>query len=292
MRKLDEIPLSLVPAFYQHAYDRILYLRAGDETPARMLKAIGLYDAITYMLAENDQLSLTMIAKRIGMTYAGLLKTARYLERVGLLEINKLMVASPFILHSKKAIRRYRDLRKQGVTCSFDDVCVRPISDVPVIWYLAHCKVLKARGPNDTAAKALKCLGLLKVIARMRSFDLIVTRAMLASWLDMTPHTLTAHIQYLEKHDLIAVRERRSRCSNAREYQIEVPDPVLEHTFNSLRQLERVLVRLGWQEGLELRDRASALRRRVLEERNEPFVPRAVIFSRGFAARRSQWEPI
>lgn len=101
VRRLQEIPVNLVPAFYQHAYDRILYLRSAEATPARALKAIGLYNVITHLLAIDDDASISTIAREIDMTYQGLLPTARYLERVGLVEVNKLAVASRLFFTSK-----------------------------------------------------------------------------------------------------------------------------------------------------------------------------------------------
>lgn len=282
LRRLEAIPVHLVPAFYQHAYDRILYLRTPDDTPARALKAIGLYNIITHLLASEDEGSITTVGRQIGMTYQGLLPTTRYLERAGLVEVNKLAVARPFIQHKQKAVRRYEEICRQvRDPLTFEEARTLSPKDAPAMWHMAYGTLLKGRGRGDTPAKALQCMGLLNVIARMAATNVIVTKAMLAARLDMAAHALTSHIQYLQRLDLIAIHEQRSRVSNAREFRIEVPEPIAEHANISLRQLVRQLKQPGWEEGACLRRKAAEHRKRVLEARNEPYHPLTALSGNG-----------
>ncbi|ELT51189.1 hypothetical protein [Brucella intermedia] len=282
MHRLESIPVHLVPAFYQHAYDRILYLRPPEETPARALKAIGLYNVITQLLAREDLVSLSTIAREIGMTYQGILRTGRYLETVGLIEISKLSVASPFILAKQRAVRRYHEIcRDYQNPLTFEQARHFTARDAPAMWHMAYDTLLNRRGPDDTAAKALKCMGLLNVIARMAATNVVVTKAMLAARLGTAAHTLTSHIEYLQRLDLVAIHEQRSRASNAREYRIEIPEPFVEHANVSLLQLERQLKRPGWEDGARLRRMAADHRRGVMESRAETYVPLAQLKKNG-----------
>ncbi|WP_122523119.1 hypothetical protein [Pannonibacter phragmitetus] len=276
MRRLETIPVHLVPAFYQHAYDRILYLRAPEDTPARALKAIGLYNVITQLLARENLVSLATIGREIGMTYQGLLRTGRYLENVGLIEINKLTVPSPFILAKHRAVRRFQEIcRDYQNPLTFEQARQFAARDAPAMWHMAYATLLNGRGPDDTAAKVLKCMGLLNVIARMAATDVVVTKAMLAARLDMTAHTLTSQIEYLQRLDLVAIHEQRSRVSNAREYRIDIPEPIVEHANISLRQLQRQLKQPGWEDGARLRQMAAEHRKDVLKSRSQTYVPLA-----------------
>ncbi|MAN77409.1 MAG: hypothetical protein CML24_09505 [Rhizobiales bacterium] len=277
MLELEEISVSQVPAFYQHAYDRILYQRYEGVTPARSLTAIGLYNVITCMLAQHDEVSIASIGREIGMTYAGLLKTARYLECVGLIEISRLTVASPFIEAKKRAIRQLSGQKHVSDCPGFEEIERCSVKDVPALWCIAYNLILKRRGPGDTAVKSLKCIGLLNVIARMAACNATVTKTLLAERLDLAAHSLTPYLDYLVAVGLIRMREQRARASNSREYRIEMPRPVIEHALNSLRQLERELKRRGWVDALRLREMARAHRKRLLEARNEPFVPISAI---------------
>lgn len=274
LHRLETIPVQLVPAFYQHAYDRILYLRTPDETPVRALKAIGLYNVITQLLAREDLVSLSMIARELGMTYQGLLRTGRYLEKVGLIEINKLTVASPFIVAKQRAVRRFHEIcRDYQNPLTFEQARAFTARDAPAMWHMAYATLLNRRGPHDTAAKALKCMGLLNVIARMAGTDTVVTKAMLAARLGMAAHGLTSQIEYLQRLDLVVIHEQRSRISNAREYRIEIPEPIVEHARISLLQLQRQLKQPGWEDGARLRRMAAEHRKDVLESRSQTYVP-------------------
>lgn len=274
MRRLETISVRLVPAFYQHAYDRILYMRTEDETPTRALKAIGLYNIITHLLSYDARAGISSIACQIGMTYQGILPTARFLERLGLVEVNKLAVATPFIVHKQKAMRRCEEIRREfGDPISFEIARALPHTDAPALWHIAYESLLNGRGEDDTAAKALQCMGLLNVIARVAGSHVVVTKALLAKRLDMAAHALTGHLEYLYRHDLIEVHEQRSRICNAREYRIEIPRPIAVHANRSMLQLWKQVKLPGWEDAARLRQMATELRCKILTERGEPYYP-------------------
>jgi DNA-binding MarR family transcriptional regulator len=274
MQLLETIPLRSVPAFYQHAYDRILYLKTPAETPARLLKAIGLFNVITAQLGRKPGATLSGIATAIGMTYQGLLKTARYLEKIGLVVVNPLAVPTPFVRHKQHTERRIEDL-SQRYPRPLRFECFRQMdaSDAPAMWQMTYDALLDQRGPRDTSAKALTCMGLLNIMARMSAHKVLITKASLAARLDMTAHALTDHVDYLRGLGLIAITEQRSRACNAREYRIELPAPIIEHCNATLRQLERFFRHPGWEDAAHLRRMAHEHRRQVLASRQEIFFP-------------------
>jgi hypothetical protein len=274
MRRLEAIPVHLVPAFYQHAYDRILFMRTEDEKPTRALKAIGLYNIITHLLAHDDEASISTIARKIGMTYQGILPTTRLLERVGLVEINKLSVATPFIKHKQRALKRCDEIRRQfGDPISYEVANTLSHTDAPAMWHMAYDTLINGRGDGDTTAKALQCMGLLNIIARIAGSNVEVTKAMLAKRLNMAAHALTCHIEYLERNNLIELHEQRSKVSNAREYRIELPRPIVVHANRSMLQLWKQVKLHGWEDAARLRQMATELRRKIMTERGEIYKP-------------------
>lgn len=274
MRRLNAIPVHLVPAFYQHAYDRILFMRTEDEKPTRALKAIGLYNIITHLLADDEETAISTIARKIGMTYQGILPTTRLLERVGLVEINKLSVATPFIKHKQQAMKRCREIRREfGYPIRYEDASTLPHNDAPAMWHMAYDTLLSGRGKGDTTAKTLQCMGLLNIIARIAGSNVEVTKAMLAKRLDMTAHALTCHIDYLHRNNLIEIHEQRSKVSNAREYRIEIPRPMVVHANKSMLKLWKQVVKAGWEDAAHLRQMATELRRKLQTERGEVYKP-------------------
>lgn len=279
MRRLEAIPVHLVPAFYQHAYDRILFMRTENETPTRALKAIGLYNIITHLLTHDEDAAISTIAHKIGMTYQGILPTMRFLERIGLVEINKLAVATPFIKHKRKAVKRCEQIRREhGEPLPYEVAGTLSHSDAPAIWHMAYDTLLKGRAEGDTVAKALQCMGLLNIIARIAGSGVQVTKALLAKRLDMAAHALTGHIEYLRRHDLIKIHEQRSKVSNAREYRIEIPHPIVVHANKSMIQLWKQVVRSGWEDAARLRQMSTELRCKLQTERGETYRPLAPLY--------------
>lgn len=274
MRRLEAIPVHLVPAFYQHAYDRILYMRGEDETPTRALKAIGLYNVITHLLAHDTDAAISTIAREIGMTYQGILPTMRFLERIELVWANKLTVAKPFIKHKQKAIKRFEEIRRDyGDPLTYRTASSLHHRDAPAMWHMAYESLLIGRREGDTSAKVLQCMGLLNIIARIAGSNVEVTKALLAKRLDMTAHALTGHIEYLRRNDLIEIHEQRSKVSNAREYRIEIPRPIAIHANRSMMQLWKQVMQEGWEEAAILRQMATDLRRKLQTERGEIYAP-------------------
>ena len=287
MRRLEEIPVSLVPAFYQHVYDRILYGRGDGDTPARALTAMGMYNVIARILASQGEATIPALAAAVGMTYPGVLKTLRYLERLGLVSVSKngtpanagaitqVTIASPFVENARRAMRKIERVRRDlgDDQCVFDPEISALDNDAPALWAAAYSVILSGRGPDDTAVKALKTIGLLNVMARMAACNIVVTKTMLAARLDMVCNALTPQIEYLVGLRLVEKQRHRLRDNNGMECRIILPKPFVTHVQRSLRRLEAELEQAGWEYGLRYRRLAREHRKHVMRQRGAINIP-------------------
>lgn len=250
MNRLNDFSNSSVPALFQHVYDRMLNNRGPEDTPSKALKCMGLFNVIARLRAQGQEVTHGTLAKSVGLTFPGVLRPLAYLKKLELIDIHTVKqpgasntvqhieVPEPFVRHTRLTLRRI-----EGAS----DRWRRETSPEAVssLFHEAYTRMLDERGPKDTAGKALKSIGLINVMARVRALGTPLTRPALAKFLGVSDNTLCPQVEYLARFGLITLTLTRPEHRLGQEYKIQIPDAFVIHTRRSLRRLETELVARG-----------------------------------------------
>lgn len=240
----QELPAQLGPVYFQYAVDKIICSRRDIDSQSKAIQCVGVYSVICRLAAEDDEITQSKLAERIGTTYPGLNRPLEYLKHLRLVSTKVCKVRGTQInVHCMQVPRPIvevfkRNLKRAASLAANEELLEYGMA-IPEPWHDVVGTVLDHRGTCHTAARALKALGLIPFMARLSADGLPVTRPVLSRKLGIAENTLAPLIKFLEAAALIEVEERRIPGHIGTEHAIHIPPAIVDHVRRAVRRLEK-----------------------------------------------------
>ncbi len=247
--QLVGLPDEPAPVLLHFAYESILSGRDSADTPSKMLKCIGLFNAILHVSTEYPTVTFKHLAAHLGVTHSSLLSSVKYLRRINLVKVEEdcqrracrpkhiICVVEPLVKYTSRCMdHSNKTLSSQNIDWRREPVRFFTCVD---------SRLLRKRRPTDTPSKALRCIGLFHVIVRLKVKHNVVTRPVIARAIGLTENAVASHVELLRYVDLVAVSKARSEGQIGYEHRIYPPYELTEETRRTLCSLKSALQGCG-----------------------------------------------